>query len=56
MHYSPRYLTTEATDAFLVLRALGSKEQLEWKNVAILLTFKCVFERMQRSDSVPMDL
>jgi hypothetical protein len=56
MHYSPRYLTTEATVAILVLRALGSKEQLEWKNVAILLTFKCVFERVQQSDGIPVDL
>jgi hypothetical protein len=39
-HYSPRYLTTAATDTFLVVRALGTKEQLGWKNVAMLLT-KC---------------
>jgi hypothetical protein len=43
-------------DTFLVPGASGSKVQLSWKNVALLLTLKCVFETVQRSEGVPVDL
>jgi hypothetical protein len=40
----------------MVPDASGSKAQLGWKNVALLLTLKCAFEIVQRSEGVPVDL